>query len=55
MARGDWNIAHREADLRNWKANRVSSGFLPRERAWLDQVFGEACGYVDVVVRQRHT
>jgi exonuclease III len=34
---GDWNIAHREADLRNWKANRASSGFLPGERAWLDQ------------------
>lgn len=45
---GDWNIAHREADLKNWKANRNSSGFLPRERAWLDRVFGEA-GYVDVV------
>jgi exodeoxyribonuclease III len=47
---GDWNIAHREADLKNWKANRRSSGFLPEERAWLDQVFDEA-GYVDVVRR----
>jgi exodeoxyribonuclease-3 len=45
---GDFNIAHREADLKNWKANRSSSGFLPEERAWLDQVFG-AAGYVDVV------
>ena len=45
---GDWNIAHREGDLKNWKANRASSGFLPRERAWLDRVFEEA-GYVDVV------
>jgi exodeoxyribonuclease III len=45
---GDWNIAHREADLKNWKSNRMSSGFLPEERAWLDQVFGVA-GYVDVV------
>lgn len=45
---GDWNIAHREVDLKNWKANRKSSGFLPEERAWMDQVFDEA-GYVDVV------
>jgi len=36
---GDWNIAHREIDLRNWRANRKNSGFLPEERAWLDQVF----------------
>ncbi|MDA2811774.1 exodeoxyribonuclease III [Nocardiopsis sp. RSe5-2] len=45
---GDWNIAHREEDLRNWRGNRRSSGFLPEERAWLSRVFGEA-GYVDVV------
>lgn len=45
---GDWNIAHREADLKNWRGNRKNSGFLPEERAWLDRVFGEV-GYVDVV------
>ncbi|WP_093800464.1 exodeoxyribonuclease III [Streptomyces sp. Wb2n-11] len=45
---GDWNIAHQEADLKNWKANRKSSGFLPEERAWLTRVFDEAA-YVDVV------
>ncbi|WP_028810915.1 exodeoxyribonuclease III [Streptomyces flavidovirens] len=45
---GDWNIAHQEADLKNWKANRKSSGFLPEERAWLTRVFEEA-EYVDVV------
>ncbi|GGT34298.1 exodeoxyribonuclease III [Streptomyces purpureus] len=45
---GDWNIAHQEADLKNWRANRKSSGFLPEERAWLTRVFDEA-GYVDVV------
>ncbi|GAA2146412.1 exodeoxyribonuclease III [Kitasatospora kazusensis] len=45
---GDWNIAHREADLKNWKANQKSAGFLPEERAWLTRVFDEA-GYVDVV------
>ncbi|MGX1883165.1 exodeoxyribonuclease III [Streptomyces sp. NPDC055287] len=45
---GDWNIAHQEADLKNWKANRKSSGFLPEERGWLTRVFDEA-EYVDVV------
>jgi len=32
---GDWNIAHREIDLKNWKGNLKNSGFLPEERAWL--------------------
>ncbi|MDJ0340880.1 exodeoxyribonuclease III [Streptomyces sp. H10-C2] len=45
---GDWNIAHREADLKNWKANQKSSGFLPEERAWLTGVF-DRTGYTDVV------
>ncbi|RCV48168.1 exodeoxyribonuclease III [Marinitenerispora sediminis] len=45
---GDWNIAHREADLKNSRNNRKNSGFLPEERAWLSRVFDEA-GYVDVV------
>ncbi|WP_370946572.1 exodeoxyribonuclease III [Amycolatopsis sp. cg5] len=44
---GDWNIAHAEVDLKNWKTNRKNSGFLPEERAWMDRVYGEA-GYVDV-------
>jgi exodeoxyribonuclease III len=44
---GDWNIAHTEADLKAWKTNRKSSGFLPAERAWLGEVF--ASGYTDVV------
>ena len=44
---GDWNIAHREADLKNWKTNQKSSGFLPGERAWMDRVFDS--GYVDVM------
>ena len=47
---GDWNIAHREADIKSWKTNRRNSGFLPNERAWLDDLFG-ASGYVDVVRR----
>jgi exodeoxyribonuclease III len=43
---GDWNIAHREIDLKNWKQNRKNSGFLPEERAWMDEVFGRR-GFVD--------
>ncbi|QNP63754.1 exodeoxyribonuclease III [Streptomyces genisteinicus] len=45
---GDWNIAHQEADLKNFKGNRKNSGFLPEEREWLTRVYEEA-GYVDVV------
>jgi exodeoxyribonuclease-3 len=47
---GDWNIAHNEIDLRNWRANRKNSGFLPEERAWLTRVFDEL-GFVDVFRR----
>ncbi|MGH8764200.1 MAG: exodeoxyribonuclease III [Burkholderiales bacterium] len=44
---GDWNIAHQEIDLRNWRSNRKNSGFLPEEREWLTRVF-EELGFVDV-------
>lgn len=37
---GDWNIAHKNIDLKNWRSNQKNSGFLPEERAWLDHVFG---------------
>ncbi|HEX9794809.1 MAG TPA: exodeoxyribonuclease III [Planctomycetota bacterium] len=43
---GDWNIAHREIDLKNWRSNRKTSGFLPEERQWMSRVFDEA-GMVD--------
>jgi len=43
---GDWNIAHKEIDLKNWKGNKKNSGFLPYERAWMDELFGPA-GFVD--------
>jgi exodeoxyribonuclease-3 len=46
---GDWNIAHKEIDLKNWRGNRKNSGFLPEERAWLTQVF--ELGWVDVFRR----
>ena len=38
---GDWNIAHKEIDLKNWKGNQKNSGFLPEERAWLSRIFDE--------------
>jgi exodeoxyribonuclease-3 len=44
---GDWNIAHHERDLANWRGNRRNSGFLPEERAWLTSLFDEV-GLVDV-------
>jgi len=37
---GDWNIAHRNIDLKNWRSNQKNSGFLPEERAWMDGLFG---------------
>jgi exodeoxyribonuclease-3 len=37
---GDWNIAHQEIDLKNWRGNRKNSGFLPEERAWMTDLFG---------------
>ena len=43
---GDWNIAHKNEDIRNWKGNQKNSGFLPEERAWLDTLFDEV-GFVD--------
>ena len=49
---GDWNIAHKEIDLKNWKSNQKNSGFLPEERAWMTQLFDEV-GWVDVY-RQLH-
>jgi exodeoxyribonuclease-3 len=47
---GDWNIAHKEIDLRNWRSNQKNSGFLPEERAWLTTVFDDL-GWVDVFRR----
>jgi exodeoxyribonuclease-3 len=43
---GDWNIVHKEIDIKNWKSNQKNSGCLPEERAWLDKLFGPM-GYVD--------
>jgi exodeoxyribonuclease III len=42
---GDVNTAHQEIDLARPKENQTVTGFLPEERAWLDQITG--MGYVD--------
>lgn len=43
---GDWNIAHKKIDLKNWRGNQKNSGFLPEERAWMDELFDKR-GFVD--------
>jgi len=43
---GDFNIAHKQIDIRNWRSNQKNSGFLPEERAWMDSLFAEL-GFVD--------
>ena len=44
---GDVNIAHKEADLKNWKSNQKNSGFLPEEREWMTKLLTKG-GLVDV-------
>ncbi len=43
---GDFNIAHKEIDLKNWRGNLNHSGFLPEERAWMSRMLDS--GWVDV-------
>ncbi len=43
---GDWNIAHKKIDIKNWRGNQKNSGFLPEERAWMDDLF-DNIGMVD--------
>ena len=42
---GDVNTAHKEIDLARPKANEKHTGFLPKERAWIDKVVEH--GYID--------
>jgi exodeoxyribonuclease-3 len=49
---GDFNIAHTRADVRNWRGNAKSVGFLPEEREWLGTIQSPRT-LVDVV-RQLH-
>lgn len=37
---GDLNVAHTPLDIRNWKGNQRSAGFLPKERGYLDRFLG---------------
>ncbi len=47
---GDFNIAHREIDLRNPKQNENNAGFLPQERAWMEEFL--QAGFVDTFREQ---
>ena len=47
---GDINIAHREADLKNWRSNQKNSGFTPEERAWVTKLTAD--GSIIDVYRQ---
>lgn len=38
---GDWNTAHQELDLKNWKTNRKTSGFTDFERSLIDEFIDE--------------
>jgi len=48
---GDINTAHEEIDLARPKENEKNTGFLPEERAWIDEVINH--GYIDIF-RQFH-
>lgn len=43
---GDYNIAHRAIDLKNWRGNQKNSGFLPEERDWMERLLVTR-GWVD--------
>ena len=45
---GDWNLAHTEADIHNWRNNLKSPGFTPEERAWISDLF-DGAGFVDAL------
>lgn len=40
LVMGDFNIAHTTLDLKNWRSNQKSEGFLPEEREWLGAQLG---------------
>ena len=50
LVMGDFNIAHTRQDLRNWRTNQKSEGFLPEEREWFSSILGPR-SLVDVVRR----
>ncbi len=46
---GDVNTSHQEIDLARPKQNQKTTGFLPEERAWMDEVVAQ--GYIDTFRR----
>lgn len=48
LVMGDFNIAHTELDLKNWRTSKKMEGFLPNERAWFGSLLGPRT-LVDVV------
>jgi exodeoxyribonuclease-3 len=42
---GDYNVAHKEIDIKNPRANVTNAGFTPQEREWMDRF--TASGFVD--------
>lgn len=48
---GDFNIAHTERDIKNWRGNKNSEGFLPPEREWVSSILSPRT-LVDVVRAQ---
>jgi exodeoxyribonuclease III len=52
LVMGDYNIAHTRADVRNWRGNAKSVGFLPEEREWLSTI--QSPRTLTDVVRQLH-
>lgn len=47
---GDVNTAHEEIDLARPEANSTVTGFLPEERAWIDELIAQ--GYIDIFRHQ---
>ena len=43
---GDWNLAHQQCDLRNWRGNKNRPGFTDEERNWMTNLLDEV-GFVD--------
>ncbi|EPR75339.1 Exodeoxyribonuclease III [Leifsonia rubra CMS 76R] len=46
---GDLNVGHRELDIKNWRGNRKKAGFLLKERAYFDRIFGENGSTIECV------